>query len=64
MITSVAGGFLTKVSYNSTEEILSFAKLFNDELTLDNISRLSFIIIDCALCCILAILCRFTIIPP
>ncbi|KAL7191240.1 hypothetical protein ACSBR2_023334 [Camellia fascicularis] len=31
--------FLTKVSYNSTEAILSFAKLFNDELTLDNISR-------------------------
>lgn len=26
----------------SNEEILGFAKLFNDELTLDNISRLSF----------------------
>ncbi|KAM7278209.1 hypothetical protein ACFE04_005343 [Oxalis oulophora] len=35
-------GFLTKVrkgSRVSNEEILSFAKLFNDELTLDNISR-------------------------
>ncbi|XP_028112590.1 LETM1 domain-containing protein LETM2, mitochondrial-like [Camellia sinensis] len=59
--------FLTKVrrgAGNFIDEILSFAKLFNDELTLDNISRLSFSIIDCALCCILAILCRFTIIPP
>ena len=27
----------------SNEEILGFAKLFNDELTLDNISRLLFI---------------------
>lgn len=29
----------------SNDEILAFAKLFNDELTLDNISRLDFIVI-------------------
>lgn len=28
----------------SNDEILAFAKLFNDELTLDNISRLDFIV--------------------
>lgn len=29
----------------SNDEILAFAKLFNDELTLDNISRLDFSVI-------------------
>lgn len=33
----------------SNEEILGFAKLFNDELTLDNISRLGLLIYISAL---------------
>ncbi|KAF8402411.1 hypothetical protein HHK36_013366 [Tetracentron sinense] len=40
--------FLNKVRRGacvSNEEILGFAKLFNDELTLDNISRFAFVII-------------------
>lgn len=37
----------------SNDEILGFAKLFNDELTLDNISRLVLLPLLCSTSCIL-----------